>query len=392
MFRRIACLDLDAFFVEVALKDRPDLRGKPVAVGGTSGRGVICSASYEARRFGVRSAMPSWIARQKCPGLHLLPVPRTIEEFSRRVRERIERLCPVVEQASVDEFYLDFTGCDRIYPANLGVADRLTQAIAADPALPVTIGIGTNKLVSKIASDLGKPRGILEILPGAERVFLAPLPVKHIPGVGPRLQEVLAAMGVTRVGDIPQLPVEAWQAAFGKTGESLFHHALGESGSAVVPPEHRAHRQGVSHETTLGQDTTSRDLLLGLLSKLTEEAALTLRESRQTCGGVAVKLRYADFTTAQRSARVARTNLDGPLYQVAVRLFERLFTRRLKVRLIGVRLDDVQPGAPTPDLWDALQPEFRRRLPAVVDEIRDRFGWKAVLRARSLARGDGGTH
>ncbi len=389
MVKRIACLDLDAFFVEVALKDRPDLRGKPVAVGGSGGRGVVCSASYEARRFGVRSAMPTWMARQKCPHLHLLPVPRTVEAFSARVRERLELLCPVVEQVSVDEFYLDYTGCDRLFPVNLEVADRLTRAIADDPGLPTTIGVGTNKLISKVASDLGKPRGVLEVFPGSERAFLSPLPVKHIPGVGPRLQETLAAMGVTRVGEIVQVPVEAWQAAFGRTGETLFLRALGECGTPVVPPAQRAHRKGVSRETTLGQDTTSRDLLRALLSKLTEDAALELRTAGLTCGGIAVKLRYADFSTCTRAARVTRTNHDGPLFRVAAGLFERLFTRRLKVRLIGVRLDDIQPGAPTPDLWDTLTPDVRRRLPAVVDEIRARFGWKAILRARSLARPDG---
>lgn len=384
MVKRIACLDLDAFFVEVALKERPDLRGKPVAVGGRGGRGVICSASYEARRFGVRAGMPTWLARQKCPYLHLLPVPRAVEAFSARVRERLERLCPVVEPASIDEFYLDYTGCDRLFPANLDLADRLARELAADPGLPTTIGLGTSKLVAKVASDLGKPRGVLEVFPGGERAFLAPLPVQHIPGVGPRLREALAAMGVTRVGEIVQIPLEAWQMAFGRVGEALYWRALGEGGGPVLPPAQQAHRRGVSREITLEQDTTSRERLLAWLSRLVEAAALDLRRSGLTCGGVAVKLRYADFSISTRSMRVARTNLDGPLFQAAARLFERLFTRRLKVRLIGVHLDDLQPGAPTPDLWEALTPEVRRRLPAVIDEIRARFGPTAVLRARSL--------
>ena len=390
--RRIACLDLDAFFVEVALKHHPELRGKPLAVcGSTTGRGVVCSASYEARPFGIRAGQPVWQAKQACPGLVLVKVPGDVEECSRQVKRWLEKFCPVVEAASIDEFYLDFTGCDRLYPRNLEIADRLWRQISLDPALPTTIGIGTNKLIAKIASDLGKPRGILEVLPGAEARFLAPLPVGHLPGVGPHLRSVLGSMGLERVGEILQVPVEAWQAALGRTGEHLFHRAQGLCESPVVPSDGIDRRRQISRETTLAEDTSALDLLQRLLSRLLEEAADDLRRSHLTCGGLAVKLRYADFSTVTRSSRIERTNLDDELFRVGARLLAALFTRRLKVRLVGVRLHDLQPGGITPTLWEILDTDGRRPLPDLVDRIRARFGIHALHRARSLlpSRGTG---
>lgn len=386
MHTRIACLDLDAFFVEAALREHPELRGKPVAVGGTSGRGVICSASYEARAFGVRAALPFWMAKQRCPRLIMLPVPASIEALSRRVHERLTELCPVVEPASIDEFYLDFSGCDRIYPHNLDIVDRIRQAIATDPGLPATIGIGTNKLIAKIASNLGKPRGILEVFPGCEARFLAPLPLQELPGVGPRMLEVLQSMGLSTIGEILTVPVETWRAALGRTGENLYRAATGMSDSIVHPPEQRRHRKGLSHERTLSQDTASRGQLLALLSGLVEKAAYRLRQEQMTCGGVTLKLRYADFETQTRSCRLDRTNQDGSIFQAVTGLFVKLFTRRVKVRLVGIRLDAIQAGGVTPDLWESLNSEQQRQLPVVVDLIRARYGFKSVLHGRSVPR------
>lgn len=383
--RRIACLDLDAFFVEVALKHHPELRGKPVAVcGSLTGRGVVSSASYEARPFGVRSGQPVWQAKQACPGLILVKVPNDIEECSNQVKAHLERLCPVVEAASIDEFYLDFTGCDRLYPRNLELADRLWNTIAADPALPTTIGIGTNKLIAKIASDLGKPRGVLEVLPGAESRFLAPLAVQRLPGVGPHLQTVLGNLGLQRVGEILQVPIEAWQATLGKTGEHLFQRAQGLCESPVIASDGIDRRRQISRDTTLSEDTSSLELLQRIFSRLVEEATNDLRRAGLTCGGLAVKLRYTDFSTVTRSSKVERTNLDTALFRIGSRLLEALFTRRLKVRLVGVRLYDLQPGGITPTLWEILETEERRQLPEMVDRIRSRFGIHALHRARSL--------
>ena len=381
---RIACLDLDAFFVEVTLKERPELRGLPLAVGGTSGRGVVCSASYEARPFGIRAGMPMWQALQKCPQLRMLPVSHEVEAFSHRVREELERLCPVVQQASVDEFYLDFTGCDRLYPRNLPLAEWICREIDTRPGLPVTIGIGTNKLIAKVASDLGKPRGICEVFPGEEARFLAPLALKRLPGIGPHLEATLQSMGLQCIGEIPTLPIDTWRAAFGHTGELLYVRAQGLCDAPVIARQGESSQKQISHETTLSEDTGCRATLLAWLSRLLEEAIDDLRHKHLTCGGLCVKLRYADFSTVTRSARVTRTISDIELFPIAAGLFERLFSRRLKVRLIGIKLEALQSGGVTPPLWQVLESERRLALPGVIEQVRDRFGTRAVLRARSI--------
>lgn len=384
MQKRIACIDLDAFFVEAALKLRPDLRGRPMAVGGSGSRAIICSASYEARRFGVCSAMPVWLARNKCPEIILLPVPDNISALSNAVQKRLNEFCPVVEQASVDEFYLDFTGCDRIYPTNLGIADQIVKEIRRDPGLPATVGIGTNKLVCKIASNLGKPAGILEILPGAEGAFLSHLPVKEIPGVGEKMQELLNSMAVYHVADILTMPVEAWRAAFGRTGDYLFAAARGICETEVTPPENRPLRKGISRDTTLQEDTSSRLLLANHLSYLVESAVYRLQSEKLTCGNVTVKVRYSDFVTKTSSKTIARTSDDREIFAVAVNLMNSLFQRRVMVRLVGIHLGALQPGGSTPDLFESLLPEHKRHLPDILKIIRARYGFSAILRSRSV--------
>ncbi len=336
----------------------------------------------------MRSAMPVWVARQKCPHLKVLPVPRTIEDFSHKVRDILEEMCPVVEPASVDEFFLDFTGCDLIYPRNIDIADRIMRRLEVDPGLPATIGIGTNKLIAKIASDLGKPRGILEVFPGAEGRFLAPLDPKHIPGVGPKMQESLKAMGLKNIRDILSFPIETWQAAFGRSGVCLHDHAQGVSHTPVVASSGRGHQKGISRDETLAEDSSSKQVLLAVLSRLVESAAYDLRASHLTCGGITVKIRYSDFSTTGRSARLARTDRDRPLFAAAENLFHKVFTRRLKVRLVGVHLDDLQPGGVTLDLLEACTPPSRRGLPQVIDQIRSRYGFRSLLRCRSVRKGE----
>jgi DNA polymerase-4 len=385
---RIACLDLDAFFVEVALKEHPELRGQPLIVGGAAGgRGVVCSASYEARRFGIRSGMPVWQAQNRCPQLAVLPVPATIETFSHAVRDRLREFCPVVDTASIDEFFLDFTGCDRLYPINLAIAERISQSLAHDPALPATIGIGTSRLMAKIASDLAKPYGILEILPGAERVFLAPLELKRLPGVGPRTDERLHALGLSRIGEIPTLTLEVWRHMLGKCGEALFFHAQGIDRAPVLADTQKEHQKQISRERTLTESTENPRTLLAQLSRLTESAAYELRTLQLTCGGISVRIKYDDFSLVSRSRTIKRTNRDLDLFAAAGILFNRLFTRRVKIRLVGITLEHLQSGVTECDLWDLLLPESHRRFPETIDRVRRRFGFQALVRARSLVPG-----
>ncbi|MFZ5952519.1 MAG: DNA polymerase Y family protein [Candidatus Rifleibacteriota bacterium] len=384
MQNRIACLDLDAFFVEAALLENPQLRGYPVAVGGLSNRSVVCSASYEARKFGISSAMPVWQARSRCAELKLLPVPENIGRLSEAVCHLLMRFCPVVEQASVDEFFLDFTGCDRIYRHNLDLAEKLVRAIGSEAGLPATVGFATNKLVAKIASNLGKPCGILEIIPGAEGNFLAHLPIKEIPGIGKKMEPTLQAMGVYYVSDILLLPQEAWRAAFGKTGDYIFTAARGICENLVIASEDKPARKGISRDTTLAEDTCSRAVLLSHLSRLTEKAVYQLQNEEMTCACITVKLKYADFVTKSRSLTIARTNSEKDIFPAVVRLFTQLFQRRVMIRMVGIHLGSIQSGGITPDLWDTLQPECKKNLPEVIRIIRARYGFNSLLRTRSV--------
>jgi DNA polymerase-4 len=384
MQKRIACLDLDAFFVEAALLENPEFRGLPVVVGGIGNRGVVCSASYEARKFGITSAMPVWLAKNRCKDLRILPVPDNIGKLSRSVYQDLTEFCPVVEQASVDEFYLDFTGCDRIYRHNLDIAETIAVQLSRKYSLPSTVGIGTNKLLAKIATNLGKPRGILEVLPGHESAFLANLPIKEIPGIGKKMEPTLNSMGVFFVKDVLLLPIEAWIAAFGKTGEFIFNAAHGISTSQVVANENRPLRKGISRDSTLGEDTASRSELLSHLSRLVEKAVYQLQVEQLSCAGLTVKIKYADFITRSKSTRISRTNNEKDIFAAAVNLFSSLFSRRIRVRMVGVYLGAIQPGGITRDLWDLLLPEYKENLPEVIKIIRAKFGFDAILRSRSV--------
>lgn len=389
MQKRIACLDLDAFFVEAALLKHPELRGQPLIVGGMSNRSIVCSASYEARKYGISSAMPVWLARNRCPDLKLLPVPDNIGILSNQVFELLQVYCPIVEQASVDEFYLDFTGCDLIYRHNLDLAEKITAAISEKSGLPSTIGFATNKLVAKIASNLGKPRGILEIIPGAESNFLSHLPIKEIPGIGKKFEPALQGMGVYYVSDILLLPIEAWRAAFGRTGEYIFNAARGLCENKVIPSEKKPMRKGISRDTTLPEDTTSRAVLLSYLSRLTEKAVYQLQQENLTCACLTIKIKYSDFVCKTRSLTIPRTNNESDIFAAAVRLFSLLFQRRVKIRMLGVLLGSIQSGGTTPDLWDILQPECKRNLPDVIKIIRAKFGFDSLLRSRSIIKRHG---
>jgi DNA polymerase-4 len=330
--------------------------------------------------------MPVWLAKNRCPDLKLLPIPDNINLLSKQVYQLLQVYCPVVEQASIDEFYLDFTGCDLIYRHNLDLAEKIANAIREKAGLPSTIGFATNKLVAKIASNLGKPSGILEIIPGAESNFLSHLPIKEIPGIGKKFEPALQGMGVHYVSDILLLPIEAWRAAFGKTGEYIFHAAKGLCENKVIPSENRPMRKGISRDTTLTEDTTSRTVLLSHLSRLTEKAVYQLQQENLTCACLTIKIKYADFVCKTRSLTILRTNNETEIFTAAVRLFSLLFQRRVKIRMLGILLGSIQSGGITPDLWDVLQPECKKNLPDVIKIIRAKFGFDSLLRSRSVIK------
>jgi DNA polymerase-4 len=331
--------------------------------------------------------MSVWIARRRCPDLIMLPVPPTISNLSNQVKNLLQDFCPVVEPASVDEFYLDFTGCDRIYRNNLDIAEKIVLEIENKTGLPATMGIGTNKLVAKIASNLGKPSGILEILPGSQEAFLAPLPIKEIPGIGKKMEPILNSMEVFYVKDILALPKDAWRAAFGKTGEKIFDSARGVSENRVIAPQDKAIRKSISRDTTLGEDCSSRFMLLQHLSRQNEKAVYQMKQEALTCGTVTVKLRYSDFETKTKARTIPRTNDECEIFRIASNLFAELYSRRVKIRLIGVSLGSLQPGTSTPDLWDSIKPQYIRELPEVIKIIRAKYGFYSIIRTRSITRG-----
>ena len=376
--RWIAHLDMDCFFVSVERLVDPSLVGKPVAVGGDPhGRGVVASASYEARRYGVRSAMASKRARELCPQLIFASGHHHLYgEYHGKVREILERYAPGVEAASIDEFYLDFSGCNLLHGAIFPLLRRVRAQIAAELGLPSSAGLAANKLLAKIGSRLAKPAGVMWILPGAEAEILAPLPVRAIPGVGPVAGATLGRLGVTRVGHLASIPAKVLEAALGAWGPELARKARGESDS---PVEEGAERKSVGHETTFETDTADPVVLEATLCRLVEKAAHRLRKAGMKAGGVTVKVRYSDFRTVTRSrALPAASDRDGELLAAARELMFGAVGRRVRVRLIGVSLERLRIGSEQLGLFTAARDARLAALFPAVDRVRARYGFDAL--------------
>ncbi|HEY5998302.1 MAG TPA: DNA polymerase IV [bacterium] len=393
MLRWIAHLDMDCFFVSVERLLDPSLAGRPVVVGGDpGGRGVVASASYEARRFGVRSAMASRHAKQLCP--HLIFVPghhRLYGEHHRKVRTILERWAPVVEAASIDEFYLDFTGCNLIYDGGVfPLLRRIRARIADELGLPSSAGLAGNRLVAKIGSRLAKPAGVAWIPHGAEADILAPLPVRALPGVGPVTAAALQRLGVTSIGQLASMPANALAAALGSWGPDLARRARGESDS---PVGEGGERKSVGHETTFDEDTADPVLLEATLCRLVGKAAHRLRRTGMKAGGITVKVRYADFRTVTRSrALPAGSDRDGDLLAAARELLLGAAGARVRVRLIGISLERLRSSGEQLGLFGAARDARRAALYPAVDRLREKYGFGALELATSSlhGRGNGG--
>lgn len=400
MPRWIAHLDMDCFFVSVERLLDPSLAGKPVVVGGDpNGRGVVASASYEARRFGVRSAMASRRARELCPRLIFAPGHhRLYGEYHDKVREILARYAPGVEAASIDEFYLDFSGCNLLHGAIFPLLRRVRGQIASELGLPSSAGLAANKLLAKIGSRLAKPGGVMWIPPGAEAEVLAPLPVRAIPGVGPVAGAALERLGVTRIGHLASIPEQVLAAAFGSWGPELARKARGESDS---PVEESGERKSVGHETTFEEDTADPVVLEATICHLVEKAAHRLRKAGMKAGGVTVKVRYSDFRTVTRSrALPAASDRDGDFLRVARELvFNSLAPegrgqdegaprpgiagRRVRVRLVGVSLERLRAGSEQLGLFTAARDARLASLFPAVDKVRAKYGFDALELATS---------
>ena len=380
--RHIAHFDLDTFFVAVEQLRNPRLLGKPVLIGGSNDRGVVASCSLEARKFGIHSAMPMYKARRLCK--EAIVVRGDYESYSKKsaeVTQIIREAVPLFEKASIDEFYIDLTGMDRYHGVQKFTGELKTKVIR-ESGLPVSWGLASNKLVSKVAANEIKPNGQLAIPFGFEKGFLAPLSILKIPGVGQKTGMELIKMGIEKVETLAGMGMEQVQAAFGTGGTELWRRANGIDESIVVP---YAEQQSISTEDTFQQDTTDLTFLEAKLVRMTEKIAFELRSQNRLTGCVTVKIRYTDFETHTMQKRILYTNADHVLLRTVKTIFHQLYTRRILVRLVGVRFTHLITGTYQVNLFEDTQESIR--LYQAIDSVKKQFGRDKLLRGIStLAR------
>jgi DNA polymerase IV len=384
----IVHIDMDAFFVAVELLARPELRGLAVIVGGQRDqRGVVTSASYEARRFGVHSAMALRTAAKLCPHAVFLDGHHELYgQWSDRVATILAKYSPTVEMASIDEAYLDLAGTERLHGPHLGAAHKLLLEITAATGLPCSGGLGTARLIAKVASEQAKPRGLVWVPPGSECAFLAPLSVRRIPGIGKVTEAALNDLGVKTIAQLQQLTLQRLEEVFGKWGQALYRKARGiDSFEFFVDAESKS----ISHNQTFGHDTNDRELLESTLSHLCQKAAKRLREAGLHARTITVTLRYADFTTITRGHTLSESSdLDTIFLRTVRDLFSRTWDGAAKLRLVGVELSSFTSGSGQMELLDPGRREKLERLVRATDSLRDRFGFSKVQFGGSLTTRD----
>lgn len=384
-------VDMDAFFVSVELLDRPELRGRPVVVGGQANqRGVVTSASYEARKFGVHSAMPLRTAGKLCPHAVFLDNRHELySQWSDRVATILAKYSPVVEMASIDEAYLDLTGTERLLGPPLAAADRLLRDITKKTGLPCSGGLASARLVAKVASDQAKPRGLVWVPQGSEEGFLAPLSVRKIPGIGRVTESALASMGIQNVAQLAAVPCERLEETFGRWGTALYRKARGQDTYEFFVD---AEPKSISHNCTFGRDTADREMLESTLSLLTQKAGKRLRDAGLFCRTVTVTLRFTNFQTITRSHTFANpADLDAVILAAVRELFHGAWNGSAELRLVGVALSSFHASSSATgqlELLDAGRREKLERLAQAADRLRDRFGFAKIQLGGSLPRRD----
>jgi len=383
--RTILHVDLDAFFAAVEQRDRPELRGRPVAVGigGSNDRGVVSAASYEARTFGVHSAMPIRTARRLCPDCIFVPVDGAkYQRVSREVMAILRRFTPVVEPISIDEAFLDVTGSRALFGDGEAIGRQIKAAIRDEIQLTASVGVAATKLVAKIASDLRKPDGLVVVAPGTEASFLAPLTISRLWGVGPSTATALRDFGVATIGDLAALDRAALGRRFGKHGASLVDRAHGLDAD---PVSDRDAAKSVSHEHTFDEDTADAEVLERTLLAMAEGVSGRLRHAGLKAGTVTVKIRDSSFHTVTRQRGLPEpTDLTEPIWQAAVEL-ARPEVRGKRIRLLGVAASEF--GVKEQLGLFAAEDDRQRRVVEAADEVRERFGTRAITRARLLRTG-----
>lgn len=377
--RFVAHYDLDTFFVSVERLKNPRLEKVPLIIGGTGDRGVVASCSYETRKFGVHSAMPMKMALRLCPQAKVIRGDmEEYSKYSRLVTDIIADTVPLYEKSSIDEFYIDLTGMDKFFGCNL-FSKELKQKINRESGLPVSFALASNKLLSKVATNEVKPAGQIEIPFGREKEYLSPLSVMKLPGVGKETGYRLLRRGVEIVQTLRQMPVEMLANLFGKHGIDMHRKANGIDESPIIP---YSEQKSISTENTFQSDTIDINFLHSHLVRMTESIAFELRSQNKVTGCVTIKLRYSDFSTVTKQKTIPYSASDHILLKVAKELFDKLFERRILVRLIGVRFTHLVPGNYQINLFEDTQEMIH--LYQAIDSIKRQFGNLLVLRGRSV--------
>ena len=372
-------LDLDTFFVSCERHLDSSLNGKPVLVGGTSDRGVVSACSYEARQYGVHSAMPMRMAQKLCPEAIVIRGNSSIySKFSNMVTDIIKEESPLYEKSSIDEFYIDITGMDRFH-GSYKWATELRQRIIQETNLPISFGMSTSKTVSKVGTGEAKPNGQIQILKGLEKDFLAPLSIKKIPGVGDKTYRKFRSMGIEKIQTVQEMPIELMERVFGKNGVLIWKKAHGIDHTPVIPFRDR---KSISSSLTFEKDTIDVRKLKEILTTMAEKLAFALRNGDKLTSNVAVTVRYSDFDTRSRQKHIPYTANDHTLIAIVLDLFNQLYQRRVMARLVGVRFSGLVGGGYQINLFEDSEKTIH--LYQAMDKVRNRFGVSAVKRAVTM--------
>jgi DNA polymerase-4 len=372
-------MDLDTFFVSCERLLDSRLNGKPILIGGTTDRGVVASCSYEARKFGIHSAMPMRMAKQLCPEAIVLRGNTGIyTKYSENVTDVIKDTVPLYEKSSIDEFYIDLTGMDKFFGCHK-LASELRQRIMRETGLPISFGLSVNKTVSKIATGEAKPNNEIRILTGTEKPFLAPLSVKKIPMVGSVTYKSLCDLGIKQIRTVQEMPMELMYKVLGKNGLTIWSKANGIDNSPVIQYHER---KSISTERTFDRDTTDVAKLKGMVVAMAENLAYQLRRGNKLTACVMFKIRYSDFQTYTQQVKIPYSAMDHSIIPVVLGLFEKLYNRRLLVRLIGVKFSHLVEGGHQVHLFED-DTKFLN-LSEAIDKMRERYGDRVVVSAAGM--------
>ncbi|WP_372768097.1 DNA polymerase IV [Lutibacter sp.] len=377
--RAIAHMDLDTFFVSCERLTNSRLEGKPVLIGGASDRGVVASCSYEARKYGVHSAMPMRMAKQLCPEAIVLRGNSGIyTKFSKLVTEVINESVPLYEKSSIDEFYIDLTGMDKFFGCHQ-LASELRSKIIKETGLPISFGLSVNKTVSKIATGEAKPNNELKINSGTEKFFLAPLSVRKIPMVGEKTYNILCDLGIKRIKTVQEMPIDMMTKVFGKQGGGIWKKANGIDNSPVIKYHER---KSISTERTFDKDTTDIEKLKTIIVAMTENLIFQLRRGDKLTACITFKIRYSDFQTYTKQKKIPYSSSDHSILPFVLELYNSLYQRRLLVRMIGVKFSDLVSGGHQINLFEDNDKILN--LYQAMDKMRERYGDRAVIRASGM--------